>query len=469
MESGSHIDAEICGYQGCSRTSSAQDGHCVLHSDDTDKDPVAFRRAISEVIRAGVQQGDAAVFSGVVFPEDSFDLLAAFDRCGVSCDPRNLEIKECKFPQGILLRGSGLSELHIHGCSGSEIKIEQINARQIKLASNELDRLQISQCRVEYLFFGAYEAFNANHPQIRNVFMLHCECHRFQMSHTHIEKLHVAGCSVAAGTHINGGRHRAILIRDTSFSGPTHFEELAPNDYFVIARCPIREPRLFSIVRCDLSKAGFNGTDLTDVHFSANNWRRTGSTRVCILDHQLAIDKKPLPEFLGPYGDISLNECAETYRQLKTNFENRSNYIDAGAFHFCDLELRRLSLPRPWRWFSIYSFYRLLSGYGEQPVRATAVFAVALCILAGLHLLAGFSVGGNVVDYTLSELPRHTSHWREILQAAQLAFSHLTLRSSTSPEALATPVNTALWMFETIFGPLQLGLIALTIKRRVRR
>lgn len=133
--------------------------------------------------------------------------------------------------------------------------------------------------------------------------------------------------------------------------------------------------------------------------------------------------------------------------------------------------MRRLSGGFLSKYFSIYSIYKFLSGYGERPIRAIIIFLTSIIILASLQILIGFKIDNITIDYDLNlttNLENYPS-FNTLLNSIQLTFSNLTLRKIDNLKMVQSNWNTILWIFETIFGPLQLALIILAIKRKVKR
>jgi hypothetical protein len=81
----------------------------------------------------------------------------------------------------------------------------------------------------------------------------------------------------------------------------------------------------------------------------------------------------------------------ELYRGLKLNYGKAGDYNRVGDFHYGEMEMhRKASIWR--RWFSWYSLYWALSGYGERPVRALIWLGAFLFGLSGLVWGLGLSI-----------------------------------------------------------------------------
>ncbi|MDP3142878.1 MAG: pentapeptide repeat-containing protein [Candidatus Omnitrophota bacterium] len=85
-------------------------------------------------------------------------------------------------------------------------------------------------------------------------------------------------------------------------------------------------------------------------------------------------------------------KAEELYRYLKLNYEEKGDLKQSGDFHYGEMEMYRKShLGR--RSFSWISFYWLLSGYGERPSWALGWLGVFIAGMAGLVWGLGLKVG----------------------------------------------------------------------------
>lgn len=138
-----------------------------------------------------------------------------------------------------------------------------------------------------------------------------------------------------------------------------------------------------------LAKVQFTRTDLRRVEFDQVTWGRKWWRDVVydeILLHQRRwayityvlnygwLWGKRIPcEKIRPkkptYADFGPVE--RLYRQLKSNYNKEEDYKRVGDFHYGEMEMHRRGSPwRQWLPFSWLNLYRVLSGYGERPLRA---------------------------------------------------------------------------------------------------
>jgi hypothetical protein len=253
------------------------------------------------------------------------------------------------------------------------------------------------------------------------------------------------------------------------------------SESFIISGCKWSKPELISIAQCNLTCSSFIGSDVSHVLFIDNQWRSNPTEPIKLLEHRHLIGEKKSEDIWGGYHLGTIGQCAETDRQLKRNFEEKGNYIDAGDFHYSEMEMRRFSELYGsdsrekkkitfWHRLSILSAYKMLSGYGECPGRAFLILMISLVIFSWMHLFAGFNLNGELIKYKLSLIPPFEfPSCREAVNAILLTFSNFTLRSLDWLRLSNGVVASILWTFETIFGPLQIGLLALAIKRKIHR
>jgi uncharacterized protein YjbI with pentapeptide repeats len=128
----------------------------------------------------------------------------------------------------------------------------------------------------------------------------------------------------------------------------------------------------------DLSLAwvSFLGADLRRIQFHNVSWHPFHG-RQAVYD-EILLNKKQEPHLIsltsGEHSPDYGRLCAkieELYRYLKLNYEHEGDQKQAGDFHYGEMEMHRRA--NPWqRWFpfSWYNLYRVLSGYGERPLRA---------------------------------------------------------------------------------------------------
>jgi len=459
-----------CSHRQCNFKSIPGNEKCILHADIQDKNVDFFGEQLQQHIEKCIKENDGhVVLESIVFPEHiKFDPFSRIDskvaRLG------NVTLTQCKLPNLMKFQGIKLNEFELINNCGKELNLRDLKLDYVKIVDNDFDRLTLETSNFGQLTFLTYTPTGINTPKMGKVFLILNEIEYCQISNQVFNSLHIALTNIKGNFAANNLRSNDILIRESSFYSFTIFDEIMADKYFIFSNCVILKPQLFTIRRSDLSRSGFKGTVVSEINFVDNKWRESGKGRIRIIDHRIADGSESYKLVEGPYGKVSLKECSETYMQLKTNFEKKGNYIDAGDFHYSEMEMRRLSVPSFIRPMSIYSIYKYLSGYGEEPGKAIVVFFLVLISLSFLHLFIGFEVRNSLVKYEIQlSSPISLPSIHDLILSIRLTFANFTLRNIVSPTLAPNIWNNILWIFETIFGPLQLGLIALALKRRLRR
>jgi uncharacterized protein YjbI with pentapeptide repeats len=139
----------------------------------------------------------------------------------------------------------------------------------------------------------------------------------------------------------------AVKFRETRFLQKA---ERIPGPIFVGAA--FFKPELVVFSKTNLSHALFHNCDVTKVIFSSVTWaQRPGSRKRMVFEELVAINQFDVttnalwtnegsPDERG-YGLIS-----ELYQQLKKNYDERKDYWTAGDFHYGEMEMKRLTMPR---------------------------------------------------------------------------------------------------------------------------
>lgn len=162
------------------------------------------------------------------------------------------------------------------------------------------------------------------------------------------------------------------------------------------------------------------------------------------------------------------------YLQLKKNFEESKNYKEASDFHIGEMRIRRKSNRLFFKYFSIISFYNILSGYGESYKRAVSWFIFFIIIFTFIYLFTGleeFSQNGDrlIIKYD-SQI--NLDNKSQIINTVGKCFIH-TLeiaswqlnRNYKSPQLEGKLIE----YFERIIILIQTTLMILAFRRTFRR
>lgn len=200
----------------------------------------------------------------------------------------------------------------------------------------------------------------------------------------------------------------------------------------------------------DLRRTTLAGTNVRKARFSEVRWPRRGM-RLAVYDE---LCERPA--------------AAETlrllYRDLKSNLEDERDYRSAGDFYYGEMHAlrtqRRSSEGLPsWlqrRFLSLHWLYWLAAGYGERPLWAVAFFLVLVLVFAFAFMYDCFMLDGV-------KLPAPS--WSAALGHS---LRSLTLNRHYYIQPLC-PWSHRLTLAANIAGPIQLALIAISLRRRFRR
>jgi hypothetical protein len=462
-----------CSNKSCELPLYANDKYCILHSAHLEKDILGFNKQLLSSLSEHVNFPNEIVFEGIIFPI-GFDLnLFLMSSFKGTSNFFKLRISYCKFNNDINLIKKEFGEIIFEFNTVGSITLSETKIGKLLIHDNKVVSINIDQSDIIQLTLLTYSAHGTPIEKIGNLFIILSSVEYTQISNLLFETVHIAITNFKGTLSANNIKSKNFMIRDSVFYSSVNLLEIKSDINFILERCIIQKPYLFSISHSDLSNSGFQATDISSINFIANSWRKEKQKKIEILDHRLAksgtaYGNKELPHYM-----VLPEECAETYRQLKKNFESKGNFIDAGDFHYGEMEIRRLSGGALEKYFSLYAFYKLLSGYGEKPLRSITVFLIMLLSLALFQLSTGFIFNDSLIDYRISEIDLNQctfySLFQDFLISIKLTFANLTLRNISNLTMAENTFNILLWIFESIFGPIQLALIILSIKRKVRR
>ena len=199
------------------------------------------------------------------------------------------------------------------------------------------------------------------------------------------------------------------------------------------------EKGVIRFVNLSLAHVEFSGTDLRRVEFDrvtwASWWGRTAAYDEILLHKKRWSHIAYVLKYGGLWGRRKTGEGWEDrpvkpsykdfaiveslYRQLKTNYEEERDFKRVGDFHYGEMEMhRRGSFWRQWL-PSWYNFYRVLSGYGERPLRAFIWLLLLIPAWAGLVWGLGFNQAspqasinyGNTLFFILEKALLQRPEW----------------------------------------------------------
>ena len=195
-------------------------------------------------------------------------------------------------------------------------------------------------------------------------------------------------------------------------------------------------------------------------------WLRVGNQIRAVLARKTVAD-----EFDVNTRPVNWDQARRACRDLRANLEEQRDYADAGDFYYSEMELRRRGLLREgivgwFRWF-LHSAYWLMCGYGERPLRAVCVFALACVLLSGAFRSTWFRAAEEVKWRTAEYSGKREFHptWSESMS---YTFRAMTFQKGGYILPF-TPWATRLTLMANFLGPVQLGFMFLAMQKKFRR
>jgi uncharacterized protein YjbI with pentapeptide repeats len=430
---------EICGQDV---EGNSAEGLCILHSTDPAKDTHAFAEAV-----AAHRERNGDNFSRFVFPEMLDFRMAAFNK-GVNFD-------SATFGNEVNFNGARFdAKANFKGAS-FDVGVNFNSARFSAEANFTAAR------------FNGVASFTAATFSARVFFLLARFSGRAYFSSAKFYG--VASFSAATfgtGASFSGAQFpEKANFRWATFLGRTLFDgrEGGPQTGYIFtgAEVDFREVMTDSadaiaFQEADLTKCQFQGTDLRKVQLVGIKWPRKGWRTVVYDDIApiIAADGNARP----------WSQLERLYRELKQNYEDRRDYERAGDFHYGEKEMRRQNPNTAWGLRFFLTLYWLFSGYGERYLRPL-LWAGLLCVGSTIGYMwwgLRFKDGSSGLAWTYPWI----NPW-DWLRAAYYSFRVMTLLKPDDwvPLRYAQLVNT----FQTLFGPIFLGLFALALRQRLKR
>lgn len=280
--------------------------------------------------------------------------------------------------------------------------------------------------------------------------------------------------------------HAGVEFRGTEFRRD---HELLPGPVFSLTQFMIPEAAVF--YRTYLGQALFYNCDVSHLTFSSVDWRMRPNGK-----RQLFEECVELGDFYDLWDDIDERDyslIAETYQQLKKNYDNRMDYWTAGDFHYGEMEMKRLHSPRKnkiARWLhrnlGLVAWYRYASEYGESYVRPLLALLIVLALFTFLFPVAGLvftkpenagTTPSQFSPLSYGNLPAfvHSSSSRPWI--ATLAFFGHSLMTALSVAGFqkeliyqpAYPWGRALALLELLLTSTLIALFLLALRRQFRR
>jgi hypothetical protein len=229
----------------------------------------------------------------------------------------------------------------------------------------------------------------------------------------------------------------------------------------------INPPDVITFLGADLTTCQFLDTDLRKVQLVDVEWPWKRGRVWPHMGRRVLVYDAIAPIETGDGDKRPWSRIERLYRELKQNYEDRRDYERAGDFHYGEKEMRRRNPDTAWGLWLFLTLYRWFSGYGER-------YLLPL-FWAGL-LLVGATIGYMCLGLHPKEAELKLARggaklaltsWRDRLQGVDYSLRVMTLLKPDDWE----PVGYARYIrtFQTLFGPLFLGLFALALRQRLKR
>jgi len=213
----------------------------------------------------------------------------------------------------------------------------------------------------------------------------------------------------------------------------------------------------------DLSQCLFQGTRVDKIEFTNVKWAmipgKLGYSRTGIYDEKISLDsiKSTKKSKKKDKENLDWEHIERVYRDLKVNHIETGDHERAGDFHYGEKEVRRRNPSTPLMHRFFLNLYRILSGYGERYLRPLA-WAFFVLISGTIGYLA-FGIG------MADGLSLGIKDWFTVLL---YSLQVMTLLRPTELEPIGV-TSTAIKVFQSISGPIILGLFALALRQRLKR
>jgi uncharacterized protein YjbI with pentapeptide repeats len=158
-----------------------------------------------------------------------------------------------------------------------------------------------------------------------------------------------------------------------------------------------------------------------------------------------------------------------TCRQLAVNAEENHRYEEASKFRYWAMDTRRLERWKGLAFWRLGWWYWLASGYGERIMRAFIMLVAVWLVFAAMYTQISFARPPvSLAGEGMKEWERRSA--LEPDDPSQALTYSLRVMTLQKPEPVPeTTEAQVLVTLETIFGPLQVALLALAIRRKFMR
>lgn len=252
-----------------------------------------------------------------------------------------------------------------------------------------------------------------------------------------INKIQIKHCKFLKDVHIKNF-NGLLQIENTIFYGRVSIDAGMQNNKngILFRNLEFDKPENVYITHFDISRITFYSTDIS---------------KVLLTPRPTKIDDKLLiaADLKGPK---DYSQLVFQYQQLRINFEIRGKFAEAGRFYYHEMKNKRLNEPTYKKYFSLHSFYGLLSGYGQLYLRAIFILFI---------IIIGFGVTytlGGITNLTLKD-----NFWNGIIHSLQIATYQKNILHTTRNWMVFAEI------VESVLIPIQTTLVVLAIRRKFKR
>lgn len=397
---------------------------CLMHSLDPAKDDTQFQQEIESIIK-NTTPGSVADFSNFVFPTSQY-MLRTFP---ASLFPNAIFWKEANFYSANFELGANFESARFEdeasftrakfGAKANfhsavfkgDTHFSTDFAHEVTFGSTHFEKkagffLASFAAPVEFgsaKFDGEADFSNAKFRQFANFTSAHFREGYFNLAHFEADASFV-GVSFALDAHFNDTIFkRAADFWRASFAAAVYFSEtifredaeLQCGPHFSFAQ--FTKPESVIFYRTYLGQAIFFNCNVSCLTFSSVRWRARPNGKRQLFEE--CGDPRSPTVFAPKDNDPDERDyglIAETYQQLKKNYDNRMDYWTAGDFHYGEMEMKRLHSPRQnkaIRWLhrnlGLVAWYRYASEYGESYARPLLALLAVLALFTFLFPLPG--------------------------------------------------------------------------------
>ena len=257
----------------------------------------------------------------------------------------------------------------------------------------------------------------------------------------------------------------ARVCKSLWFSGSDKTSVFEPGSSLNLQFATFDRPEavVFSSVR--LHPAWFVNTDAGKFAFTKVTWPQLARLRWIWEDLQAVKTGDPKAALGEPEESLSI-AC----QRLAVNSEENQRYDDASAFRYAAMDLRRRSKKFRGLLWRLEWWYWFASGYSERLVRSAAVLAGIWFLFTFLYTQVNFVRWEPKVENAAQARTAVAAAWIQPLKFTEALGYSAAVMTLQKPEPRPSSLTAKnLVLLETILGPLQAALLALTVRRRFMR